>query len=162
MSKHIIHLECDSKNCEFIAKSKPDLNKHKLNHQNGYQFFCKNCRSKFKLEKDLLNHKEKGCYIVCKECNKRLKPKTLKSHMDIVHFKIKTHHCYYELCDKSFYHKSQLITHINTIHKSNYKYTCIYCKVGYNNLNQLNNHMIKCKFKTEIKTELQIVLNDRI
>ena len=130
-------------------------------------FVCKPCDQSFRLESDMIRHKQMHKHIIEPTCGKGFKPfkqmrhlkrhmitqhtksrsekcprcnkivKDLKRHMRHMHIEEKKHKC--NQCDKSYPHLISLKGHQLYNHSTSTQYKCILCDKSF-----INNSILTC------------------
>lgn len=174
------YFKCPHPGCKQETKTKSDLTKHMKVHCKSLDFVCDLCGKGFKtkssLRKHILRHSEERPWK-CDICGKgfKLKP-ALRYHINM-HANYKPHSC--EICGMLFgslgnkrthmvVHSSKdrplkcpicpylgktqdhILSHIGTMHGSQYAYFCEICKKPFKRYHLLQVHYPRCHTKEEI------------
>lgn len=126
--------------CPKNYKTKIDLIQHQRVHDKSRDpFSCSICGQFFKTRSNfnthLRTHSVKGPQK-CVDCDKIFV--NLRSHIQMVHQKIRTHLC--RICDKAFGKKSGLDRHIVTVHQKMRFWACDLCDKSFGEKAQLQRH----------------------
>ena len=129
MNRHmnIKPYKCEHEDCPMSYFTSYELKQHVIKvhevpNENDREFKChyETCSKKYATERDLKRHLRRHDRIyVCSwpECGQRYAAKQLLSdHMDR-HLNVKSFHCHYVGCGKSFFSKTNYESHMKKMHK---------------------------------------------
>ena len=155
---HFKPFQCSQ--CDFSAVIKGDLNKHiRFKHENEKPYGCPHCEYRAKdnqaIRRHILrvhpDHAGVPNFFICPICdNKFLAKSSLKSHIDVVHNKIRNHHCPY--CIYSAGNSYNLKIHIKSVHFKEKPYTCMFCGNRFSMSSNLTTHVQKVHHNKSDKT----------
>lgn len=155
--------------CPKNYKTKIDLLQHQRIHEKSRDpFQCQHCPLLFKTRSNyathLRTHVVKGPQP-CELCDGKLFV-NLKSHIAMVHQKIRSHKC--TICQKSFGKKSGLDRHVHTVHERLKCFSCDLCEKSFGEKAQLLRHR-KVHFRpafqepdiSQISEDQEVIENDK-
>jgi len=130
----------DCRMCERVFKTREELEKHVLNHDEHRPHKCPQCHKGFKqpchLNQHLRTHTDERPFP-CEVCNKSFKQACqLKQHMRL-HTGEKPYRC--SQCSRAFKQASQLNQHVR-LHTGEKPYKCNHCDKTFTQASQLRSH----------------------
>ena len=160
---------CQECQIVFLTKAKLDIHL-KIVHQKSIHFSCQFCNRSFLLRIQLKNHqmKEHSCQTnFCKTCQIAFFTKAeLNSHLKSVHEKplfkcqycekpafslrillndhrMKEHSNQCKKCQRTFFTKAELNSHLKSVHEKPVLFKCQYCDQYFSSVNIVRNHETK-------------------
>ncbi|CRK95902.1 CLUMA_CG009348, isoform A [Clunio marinus] len=132
--------------CQICGNSyfdKHGIERHILTiHEKPKHLTCLLCGKTSRNKEDLKNHKLRPCRLPCKICGKFIPTKSLKKHLNKVHYNNKPYQC--DICGKKFCKISlagHMITHIDLEHRTK-DFHCYICENSFFNKKNLQTHIL--------------------
>jgi hypothetical protein len=133
--------KCDIDGCNKTFQKFGGLKNHKIAfHENLRQYKCSQCKSTFNLKS------------------------TLDKHVQDIHEKKKRYKCYQDGCNYTSFYKNNVVSHMDSVHKTEDRFSCSICNYKTNLKRLLSNHMKhhgekifhceSCEFKGATKLSL--------
>lgn len=143
-------ISCELCDREFNNRSYLLIHVREIHGKGEKKFNCDYCGKKYRLKHLLVNHMVVHFSLVkCKLCDKRIKPLSMKSHMEHAHTKHKPVKC--EICQKEFKFKKMLESHMKVHDK---KFKCIVCEKTFAKRATLLGHLERHRDKTIYKCDI--------
>uniref|UniRef100_UPI00398E43D6 P43 5S RNA-binding protein-like isoform X2 n=1 Tax=Pristiophorus japonicus TaxID=55135 RepID=UPI00398E43D6 len=170
---------CSFEECQLVATTWTQLQKHLKTHPISVKYSCTNCEQKFKTSSGLRRHKwihaaresERACPI--EDCKLNFRSTfNLEHHIRKDHFKVLGYQCHFPDCQKAFAMKESLLRH-HVVHdperkKRNINRGCRqkWCKSPRKpfieeKLTRLFKEKAAFKWKSKIESNLSDLFNER-